>query len=361
MKERKEKILSAILSFSFYIIITCIYFHPLFHNIKNTIFTPGGDQYTFIWFLSWWPKAIANGLNPFITNYIWPSANLNLTWVTSIPTLAILMAPITYTMGPITSWNVLTLLATPLNAFTAYLLLKYLYKKDIPAFLGGYIFGYSTYVLGQLQGHLNLDMVFIIPLIILIFIKRLRNECSKKKYITTLAVLLALQTGISTEVLATSITFFAIAISIFFFFMKEYRISILSTIKDTIISVLLYFILISPFIFFLMLGYLSKPGIPGIPLYFSTDIVNYFIPTPITKIGGSIFSDISANFTGNFSEEGAYIGIPIFSIIIISLSEKIRNHKNIGASLIILFILISIFSLGQKLHVNGIITNITMP
>lgn len=353
--------LGSLLYLFFYIIISTIYFQPQFHDIDTSIFTPGGDQYTFIWFLSWWPKAIASGINPFITNFVWPSANLNLTWTTSIPTLAIIMAPVTDIIGPIASWNILTLLTTPLNAFSAFLLLKYLYKKDIPAFLGGYIFGYSTYVLGQLQGHLNLDMVFIIPLLILIFIKRVRSEYSRKFYITSTVILLSLETGISTEILATSITFGVISILIFLSLLKDYRVILLSALKDTVFSILISMILLSPFFYYLITGTSSKPPLPGSPLYFSADLINYFIPTPITKIGGHIFNDISANFTGNYSEEGAYIGLPIFTITVIALTEKIKNRKNIGLFLLLTLIFISIFSLGQYLHVNGVITNIYLP
>ncbi len=122
MSNNKKYMLSALLYLFFYLIISVIYFQPMLHNIEKSIFTPGGDQYTFIWFLAWWPKAITSGINPFITNFVWPSANLNLTWVTSTPTLAILMAPVTHIIGPIASWNILTLLATPLNAFAAFLI-----------------------------------------------------------------------------------------------------------------------------------------------------------------------------------------------------------------------------------------------
>ncbi len=30
------------------------------------------DPAAYMWALSWWPHAIAHGLNPFVTHYLWP-------------------------------------------------------------------------------------------------------------------------------------------------------------------------------------------------------------------------------------------------------------------------------------------------
>ncbi|MHB1322635.1 MAG: hypothetical protein ACYCY0_13900 [Acidithiobacillus ferrivorans] len=361
MEKIKTITLSTLWYLFFYTIISIIYFSPLYHSIENSIFTPGGDQYSFIWFLTWWPRSISNGINPFISNYVWPPDGINMAWVTSIPTVALIMWPVTTLMGPIASWNILALLAAPLDAFSAFLLLRYLYHKDIPAFLGGYLFGFSSYVLGQLQGHLNLDLVFIIPIIVLFFMKRSRDEIRPIPYIVIMAILFCLQVGISTEVFATSVTFGTISTLIFMTLVKDKRTKLASTLGETFISLILSIVLIFPFFYYIILGMNNAPAFPGNPLFFSADIVNYFIPTPITKIGGNIFSDIAANFVGNYCEDGAYFGIPLLIIIALSLRDTFLKENRIGLSLSIILIMLFIFSLGQNLHVNGVITDIYLP
>ncbi len=204
-------------------------------------------------------------------------------------------------------------------------------------------------------------MVFIIPLLILFFVKRIRKEISRKIYISSVAILLSLETGISTEILATSITFGVISILIFFSINKEHRVDLLKALGDTIAATIISVILISPFFYYLVVGISSKPGFPGSPLYFSADFINYFIPTPITKIGGKIFADVSSDFSGNYSEEGAYIGLPMFTVLIVALTENIRRNRMIGLAILATLICIFVFSLGQSLHVNGVITDIALP
>lgn len=120
--------------------------------------------------------------------------------------------------GPIFSWNLLSLLAAPLNAFCAFLLLKYLYKNNAAAFLGGYVFGYSSYVMGQLLGHLNLDFVCLIPLAVLFFVMHVKNDISRYYFIAIMALIIFLESGISTEVLATATLFGFISMILFFSF-----------------------------------------------------------------------------------------------------------------------------------------------
>jgi hypothetical protein len=68
-----------------------------------------GDPTMFMWFLSWWPYAISNHLNPFTTHVLWAPGGINLSWTTCIPSLALLLWPITTLWGPVASFNIVTL------------------------------------------------------------------------------------------------------------------------------------------------------------------------------------------------------------------------------------------------------------
>ena len=82
----------------------------------------GPDPLILIWALNWWPWSLAHGINPFVTKFVWYPVGVNLTWVVSIPAAAFLALPVTLLWGPVESWNVLSMLAPALSAFSAFLL-----------------------------------------------------------------------------------------------------------------------------------------------------------------------------------------------------------------------------------------------
>jgi hypothetical protein len=71
------------------------------------IFHPGAlhigyfsDPAMMMWYLVWWPYAIGNHLNPFITHAVWPQTGYNLTWATT-PAVALAMVPFTAPFCPV--------------------------------------------------------------------------------------------------------------------------------------------------------------------------------------------------------------------------------------------------------------------
>jgi len=141
-----------------------------------------------------------------------------------------------------------------------------------------------------------------------------------KRYVFILlsALLLAVQFGISTEVFATFLTFSFIGLLIFLTFSdKKTRILILKTTLDFGYSLVLALVILSPFLYYIVKGY--KEAFNSLPkssafAYYSTDLLNFIIPTPITAIGHSLFAKTTAKFAGDFLEEGAYLGIPFILI-----------------------------------------------
>ena len=360
-KDRYDSSVAALFYFFVYILIAVLYINPFSHNFHATMFCSGGDSLVMAWFIYWWPYAIIHGLNPFITHYVWSPSGANLTWATSIPTLSLLTAPLTMMLGPIFSWNLLSLLAAPLNAFCAFLLLRYLYKSNAAAFLGGYVFGFSSYVMGQLTSHANLFFVCLIPLAILLFVMRTKNDINRYFFIVIMALIIFLEAGISTEVLATATLLGFISIIVFFVFCRSFRKNIFISSLDLSLSYISATILMAPFLYFLIKGFHGVPKIINSPTVFSSDLLNYAIPTPITRIGRSIFSNVASRFTGNYSEEGAYIGLPLLLLAAFSFKDYIAERKRTGLALLTIFIVIIIFSLGPQLHVNGVNTHTRLP
>lgn len=324
IKHRKlVLIFTPIIIYSF---VSVVFFLPKnISSINNKIFTPSLDPESFIWFLNWWPYAIIHHLNPFITKYIWYSRGVNLTWTTSIPTLAILMSPITLLFSAIVSFNLLAIFSLALSATSFFYFSYFITKKIIPSLFAGYVFGFSSFEIGQLLGHVNLYFTALIPLILLLIFARFKNQLSRKFFLSLLSLSFVLEFGISDEILVTLIFFMSIAFIILYLFYREKRKIILKLFTEIIISGLISITLLLPFIYYLILGYKDVPKFINSPQAFSSDLLNYIIPTPVTNIGKSIFSNISSRYTGNYSEEGAYLGFPLLIIIFIYFKDNFKK------------------------------------
>ena len=139
-----------------------------------------------------------------------------MTWAGSMPAGALAIWPVTSWLGPVVSYNVLMLLSPALSAWTAFLLAKYVTRDPLASLFAGYFYGFSSYEIGHMLGHLNLVLIFVVPLFVLIVVKRFRGELSLFQFVAAVAVTLLIQLGLSTEYLATACLCGAIARGMFF-------------------------------------------------------------------------------------------------------------------------------------------------
>jgi hypothetical protein len=70
----------------------------------------------------------------------------------------------------------------------------------------------------------------------------------------------------------------------------------------------------APLVWYAATGFQS--GSINEPATFDGDLLNFFLPTHLTLVGGSTFHHISRLFRGNDSEQGFYLGIPTVVILV---------------------------------------------
>ncbi|HUC88275.1 MAG TPA: hypothetical protein VMR95_03960 [Candidatus Binatia bacterium] len=347
--------------FIIYLLVAYLLYGPAhFTDIHRDIFTPSGDPLASVWYLRWWPFSIAHGLNPIMEKFAYYPNRFDLAWSTSIFTLAIFMAPITAIWGALTSFNVLALLALPITALCCYYLIFYLTKKYWTSVLCGFIYGFSSFQLAELLGHDCFYVSFIPPLVVLMVLMRLKDRLGRIPFIIILGVLLAMQFGIATEGYGSLYLFGGGAwVLTYIFADKKLRPKLLKATVDIVLASVLGLIILTPFIYYLIKGYSGVPAVVNSPLGYSADLLNYIIPTKITFIGGNLFANVSKNFTGNASEQGAYLGVPLILFIV---GYGIFNwRKWYTKVLVILAGLIALASLGPKLQINGKIESLSLP
>jgi hypothetical protein len=340
--------------FGLYAAISLIYFaRALPGHLDSFYLGRETDPPMFIWYIRWWRYAFDHRINPFLTDLVWAPRGTNLAWSTLIPLPAWLVIPVGRILGETASYNLLCIVAFPLAAFSAFLLCRHVTGVLWASILGGYVFAFSPYMLGQmLAGHLNLILVFPVPLIALLTLKRLDREISARRFAIALAGLLTIQFLCSVELFATVtiVGGFAVLLALALFD-GDLRTRLAGLIAPAIAGYAIAAALLSPYLFYLLaLGYPHAPiWIPG---NYSADLLGFLVPTESLLVGTARAAiAITRNFQGNASENGAYLGIAI--ILIIEIFRRRYWHEPVGKFLTILLVVIAIASMGPSLHVLG--------
>jgi hypothetical protein len=351
--------LACVVPLVIYAAISLIYFGG-FQSWTHEYMGTGPDPITYVWFIHWWPFAIQHHLNPFVTDYVWHPHAINLAWTTSIPLVALTLWPVTATAGPILAYNIATVMAPALSAWTAFLLAHYLSRRWLPSLLAGYLFGFSSYELGQMMGHLNLVLVFLVPLAVLLCIARLRNDLSRRMFIPALALVLTAQMGISTEILASLCLLGAAAWWIFLVFAQTHeRERFWWLAKDIALTAPLTMLFAAPFLYYLWHGIAHGQPFHTSPTEYSADPLNYVVPTSVNLVGAHLQSETAKHFTGELAEQGAYLGLPLIAMMVWYFRDHYRTA--VGKALLITVIAIAVLSLGPRLHIANHVTPVRLP
>jgi hypothetical protein len=334
-----------------YVLLSFLYFGlPILDHPGRVEVGSAADPNIFIWSFAWWPHALLHGLNPVYTHQIWAPSGFDLAWATAVPGLALVFAPVTLLVGPVVAYNVAAILMPALAAWTAFLLCRYLTRSFWPSVAGGYLFGFSSYMLGNEEGHLHLTAVFLVPLVALVSLRFLDGELSRRRAAWRLGLLLAAQLSISTEVFGTLTLAIAVSLAIAFGFIHSARGRLRSFLVPLASGYAVAAVLASPILYYVLTDFQSASFSPtGL---FVSDALNIVVPTQTAALGGGAASSISAHFSGaNDLERSAYLGLPVLVIVGLFLFRRRRRPDawflvvSLGAAVVASF--------GSALHVDG--------
>ncbi len=235
-----------------------------------------------------------------------------------------------------------------LAAWTAYLLCRYLTGSIWAALVAGYLFGFSTAMLRQqLLGHLNLTGVFLLPLVALVVVRRVRGELSARGLALRLGALLAMQLGISTEVALTMTMALALALALAFLFLHDSRPGIRASLPSIAAGYGVGAVLAAPFVVYALIGFVPSHFVSDVRVWV-TDPLNFVVPNGVTLIGGSSFSSFAVNRTAGSS---AYLGLPTLLIV---LAFAVRGRREPVTRFLVAGLLVAaVITLGATLQVDG--------
>ncbi len=310
---------------------------------------PRDDPQIFIWSFAWLPHALLHWENPLVTHAIWAPSGVNLTWTTFVPGLALLFAPLTLTVGAIASYNVATVLIPALAAWTAFLLCRHLTRAVWPSLVGGFLFGFSSYMLGQQQGHPHMSTVFLVPLVALVVLRFLERELDGRGLVLRLGPLLALQLSFSTELTFTLTLALGGALVVAYALDRSRRRRIVSLLWPLAGAYALAAVIMAPFLYYAFRDRVGSPFVP--PEIYIADVLNFVVPTRLELAGAGWAGGITSHFPGNDGENGAFLGLPVLAIVVLFAWQRWRTPG--GRFLLAVLVLAAFFALGAELTVYG--------
>lgn len=307
--------------------------------------------------LAWIAFAISHHTNPFITNWINYPQGVNLASNAVAPLIGLLLSPITFLLGPVAAYNFALCLAFVSAACSMFLVLRVVLRSTFAAFLGGLLYGFSPYMVGQGLGHLAILYTALTPVVFYLLYRLFQPSALPRRRIGfAVGLVLALQVYLSVEILADLVT---VAVILIFALMLLRPRSVVARGREVVwplaIGIATFLVVSGYPIWMLLFGpqHLSGPPQPtSILEMFHSDILGPLVPIPLMRFSPSWLSSTGARWSAeNFAEYGIYLGVPIVAAIIGTAVWMRRDSivRLATTGCLIAFV----FSLGNRLTIAG--------
>ena len=313
--------------------------------------TEVGDTRFYEWALRWTPWALQHAGNPIFSDRIFAPAGIDLARTTFIPGPALVMYPITRVFGPLVSYNVLMAVAPALAAWAAYLVCHRVTGAFWPSLLGGYLFGFSTYMVGQMHGHVNLVLIFPVPLAVYLVVRRVEGSIEIVAFVAYLALTLIGLCSIMPETFATATLFGILAFACALAVAGRDRSRVFRVGLEVVVAYGIAAVVLLPY----MVSFLHhlpafarlRPADLG-----SIDMLSPIVPRPGTLFGSSIpLLRITDLFPVRPAEDAGYVGIALVLMVVLFVVSERKRRETWG--LLGFLLLATVLSFGSSLHLAG--------
>ena len=307
------------------------------------------DPQLFIWYLGWIPHQLSHGLNPLFTDYLSFPPGVNLMWNTSMIFPAIALWPVTAWFGPVVAYNLLITGGIALSAWCGFLAARRFVEGDLVCFLAGLVYGFSPGMIAQALGHPHVVVALFPPVALLlgheILVRRRLNPLVAGA-LAGVAAALQLLTG--EELLAATLVIAAVGAALLaLMHLDQVRMSLPYVAKAGGAALLVFAILAAYPLGFQFLGPQRVFGSVQGPDVYVSDLLAFFLPSGLI------------HFTGNVTENDAYIGLPLLALFVggMVLGWRVPRIRWIGLTALA----VAVLSLGPHLHVDGNVSTVWLP
>jgi hypothetical protein len=304
------------------------------------------DPQFYIWALRWWPYAITHGLNPLYSTQIGAPGGFNLAWATTTPTVALLMWPITATVGPIAAFNLTLLLAPPASAWAAFVLARRLTGQFWPALLAGPVYGFCVYELDHdVSGQLNLTVTLLLPLIAYLALLWWEGRLKRTGFVIWMAVAFAAEFYTFVEAF-TELAMLSVAALVLGFVVAG-RAARPKVVRLAVLTAIAYVgsaVLAAPYLFYALR---NVQNVTRQSAAFSTDFASLILPRSDRLLGMKWL----APSVGHDLNASSYVGIPLL-LLLLGLAVFSWSNRLVRL-LVLLFVVVIALAVGPNLIIDG--------
>ncbi|TIH37801.1 hypothetical protein [Subtercola vilae] len=323
---------------------------PVLLDFADKRLSNPGDSESFAFYLSWNVHAFTNFINPFFTPNLYAPTGLDLGNAISLPSVSILVAPVSYFFGGTAGFNAAFLLSIFFCGAAVYLLTRELFGSIIGATGAGLLATLSPYFLAHSLSHLNLMWVFGLPLIAYLVVRCVKGRLRPVWVGVITAVVLAFTAGASTELFMTESLFAVFAFGIAVIFAdRELRVKLWRVLPWLAGGVVLGVILSIPVIVAAVTAGIPEAAVNP-PQWYSTELTNIFVPTYLNRFAPASLQAVTATWLGNAAENSAFI--PITLLVLLAIYSRFARGRLI-AGVAVFGALCLIMSFGPLLTING--------
>ncbi len=325
-----------LLSAGVYTVLSLFVWSNVWSSHPSSITTCGcGDASMFTWFLEWPAYALSHGMSPLHSTAMGYPGGVNLLASTSNLAIGILLAPVTWLFGPVTTLNVALTISPVLSALAMFILVRRWVSWMPAAFFGGLFYGFSPFILVNLSNAwLLLGMAAVPPLIVACLDELLIRQRRHPALVgLVLALLIALQFFLSTEMLLIVAICSLIGVVVLIAYAvlhdpsglaRRARYAIVGLITAGIVGGILlvypaWFALDGP-------GHISGPVWNGFPFsQWNASLTSYVLPTPSPPFAIAIRHAVGG-YQGPFLSL-QYFGLGIVAVLVVGTIALRRDRR----------------------------------
>lgn len=316
-----------------YAVLAVGWFHTTWRAPASRFIGSGPDPASYAWYLVWTPFALRHGLNPLLTDYMNYPAGVNLMWNVTMRLLELGAWPLTATAGPVVAYNVLLTLGLVLSAWVARTVFRRYVDGDLPAFIGGLLYGFSPYMVGHAGGHLDLMWAVIPPLLLPVLeevlVRQRRRAISSGAMLGLLASAQLLLNGemLVTEGVAAAVGT-AVLAALYPAAVRERR----SHAVRTLGAALAVFLLLCAWpLATALFGPQAIRGIVHRSTLYVTDVANLVVPTSLHLFRPALSDLLPPHFGGNLAEATGYLGLPLL-VALVATTIRLPREPIVGVA-----------------------------
>ncbi len=341
-----------------YVVLGLVAFAPNWPWTSTRLFgtKTGADAVLCTWFLAWVPHALAHGINPLFSNALYAPLGVNVAQNTATPLLGVLTGLVAPVLSPVARGNLVTVMALPVSASAAYVVLRKWEVWSPAAAIGGLVYGFSPFMLQPADGHPFLVFLPLPPFIALTLVSIVRRTGSPRRLGLELGLLLAAQFLIAPEIFVMCIILSALVLITVGLrqraqVVERCRNMLRPLATAAVVTALL--IVIPAWMYEFGPRHFTGPVHPISGPYYN-DLLSFIHPGPPQRLSLGI-----PPLHGLPAASQGYIGIP-FLIVAIGLAWRSRHTSRMQVALL-LTVWAYILSLGTHLSIEGHLSKIPMP